>query len=53
LDFSYRKSLGITVIPEMQVLVKATKDTSIEKVREKIRKKSTLDNSTTKLLSSF
>jgi predicted metal-dependent hydrolase len=39
LEFSDRKSLGITVTPEMEVLVKAPKDTSIELVKEKIRKK--------------
>jgi predicted metal-dependent hydrolase len=39
LEFSNRKSLGITVTPEMDVLVKAPTDTSIEKVKEKIRKK--------------
>ena len=39
LEYSERKSLGITVTPEMAVLVKAPNDTSIEKVKEKIRKK--------------
>jgi hypothetical protein len=39
LEYSDRKSLGITVTPEMEVLVKAPLDTSIEKVNEKIRKK--------------
>lgn len=39
LEYSSRKSLGITVTPEMKVLVKAPADTSIEKVKEKIRKK--------------
>lgn len=39
LEFSDRKSLGITVTPEMEVLVKAPTDTSMEKVKEKIRKK--------------
>jgi predicted metal-dependent hydrolase len=39
LEYSDRKSLGITVTPEMDVLVKAPIDTSIEKVKEKIRKK--------------
>ncbi|OJU28190.1 MAG: metal-dependent hydrolase [Sphingobacteriales bacterium 41-5] len=39
LEYSNRKSLGITVTPEMKVLVKAPADTSIEKVKEKIRKK--------------
>lgn len=39
LEYSDRKSLGITVTPEMEVLVKAPVDTSMEKVKEKIRKK--------------
>lgn len=39
LEYSSRKSLGITITPEMKVLVKAPTDTSIEKVKEKIRKK--------------
>ncbi|MCO6497200.1 MAG: M48 family metallopeptidase [Chitinophagaceae bacterium] len=39
LEYSERKSLGITVTPEMEVLVKAPVDTSIEKVKDKIRKK--------------
>ena len=39
LEYSNRKSLGITVTPEMDVLVKAPTDTSVEKVKEKIRKK--------------
>lgn len=39
LEYSNRKSLGITVTPEMEVLVKAPADTSLEKVKEKIRKK--------------
>lgn len=39
LEFSDRKSLGITVTPEMEVLVKAPAGTSIEMVKEKIRKK--------------
>lgn len=39
LEYSSRKSLGITVTPEMKVLVKAPANTSIEKVKEKIRKK--------------
>ena len=32
LEYSDRKSLGITVTPEMEVLVKAPTDTSIERV---------------------
>ncbi len=39
LEFSERKSLGITVTPEMEVLVKAPTGTTIEKVKESIRKK--------------
>jgi predicted metal-dependent hydrolase len=39
LEYSDRKSLGITVNAEMEVLVKAPTDTSMEKVKEKIRKK--------------
>jgi len=39
LEYSARKSLGITVTPEMEVLVKAPIDTPMEKVKEKIRKK--------------
>jgi len=39
LEFSDRKSLGITVTPDLDVLVKAPSDTSIETVREKLRKK--------------
>lgn len=37
--YSDRKSLGITVTPEMEVLVKAPAETSMEIVKEKIRKK--------------
>lgn len=39
LEYSDRKSLGITVTPEMEVLVKAPVATSIEKIRDKIKKK--------------
>jgi len=39
LEYSDRKSLGISVTPEMEVLVKAPIDTSVELVKEKIRKK--------------
>jgi predicted metal-dependent hydrolase len=39
LEYSSRKSLGITVTPEMKVLVKAPAKTSIENVKEKLRKK--------------
>lgn len=37
--YSDRKSLGIAVTPAMAVLVKAPTDTTVEKVKEKIRKK--------------
>lgn len=37
LEFKDRKTLGITVTPEMKVLVKAPELTSAEKVREKIK----------------
>ncbi|HOW39677.1 MAG TPA: SprT family zinc-dependent metalloprotease [Bacteroidales bacterium] len=39
LEYSNRKSLGITVKPDLSVLVKAPVDTSLEKVNEKLRKK--------------
>jgi predicted metal-dependent hydrolase len=39
LQYSNRKSLGITVTPELNVLVKAPTDTSLEKVKERLRKK--------------
>ena len=39
LQYSNRKSLGITVTPELNVLVKAPTDTSLEKIKEKLRKK--------------
>lgn len=39
LEYSDRKSLGITVKPDLEVLVKAPIDTSIEKIKEKISKK--------------
>ncbi|HAD13034.1 MAG TPA: metal-dependent hydrolase [Saprospirales bacterium] len=39
LEFTDRKSLGITVTPETDVLVRAPVGTSLEKVKEKIRKK--------------
>ncbi len=39
LEFSDRKTLGITVTPEMEVLVKAPSTATIEKVKEKVRKK--------------
>lgn len=39
LEYSDRKSLGITVTPDLSVLVKAPVDTSLEKVKEKLRRK--------------
>lgn len=39
LEYSKRKSLGITVTPDLKVLVIAPVDTSLEKVKEKLRKK--------------
>ncbi|MCK9640740.1 MAG: M48 family metallopeptidase [Prolixibacteraceae bacterium] len=39
LEYSDRKSLGITVTPDLDVMVKAPTDASIEKVKEKLRKK--------------
>ena len=39
LEYSSRKTLGITVKPDLSVLVKAPVDTSLEKVKEKLRKK--------------
>lgn len=39
LEYSNRKSLGITVTPESDVLVKAPLDTSINKIKEKLNKK--------------
>lgn len=39
LEYADRKSLGITVTPEMSVLVKAPADASIEKIKEKVRRK--------------
>jgi predicted metal-dependent hydrolase len=39
LEYSNRKSLGITVKPDLSVLVKAPVDTSLEKVQEKLSRK--------------
>ena len=39
LEYSSRKSLGISVTPELLVLVKAPAETSLEIIKEKIRKK--------------
>jgi len=39
LEYSNRKSLGITVMPDLSVSVKAPVDTTIEKIIEKLKKK--------------
>jgi predicted metal-dependent hydrolase len=39
LEYSNRKTLGITVKPDLSVLVKAPVDTTLEKIEEKLRKK--------------
>jgi predicted metal-dependent hydrolase len=39
LDYSNRKSLGITVTPDLYILVKAPFETSLEKVKEKLKNK--------------
>jgi predicted metal-dependent hydrolase len=39
LEYTNRKSLGITVTPDLYVLVKAPVETSLEKVKEKLKKK--------------
>lgn len=39
LTYSQRKTLGITITPDMEVLVKAPLNTSLDKVMEKVRKK--------------
>lgn len=39
LEYSDRKSLGITVTPDLNVLVKAPTDTSLQKIKERLRKK--------------
>ncbi len=39
ISFSKRKTLGITITPEMEVLVKAPEGTSQEKIREKVLKR--------------
>jgi len=39
LEYSERKSLGITITPDLDILVKAPIDTSLEKIKEKVRKK--------------
>ncbi len=39
LEYKDRKTLGITVNPDMEVMVKAPIDASLEKIREKVRKR--------------
>lgn len=39
IEFSDRKTLGITVTPDMDVLVKAPNDSTITKIEEKLKKK--------------
>lgn len=39
LEYSERKTLGITVTPELNVLVRAPIDASLEKIRERLRKR--------------
>jgi len=39
LEYSSRKSLGITITPEMEVLVKAPDGTPIDQIKEKLKKK--------------
>ncbi|MCK9421458.1 MAG: M48 family metallopeptidase [Bacteroidales bacterium] len=39
LTFSDRKSLGITITPDMEVMVKAPRNVSIERIKEKVKKK--------------
>jgi predicted metal-dependent hydrolase len=39
LEYSERKSLGITITPDLEVVVKAPIDASIEKIKEKVRKR--------------
>lgn len=39
LEYSDRKSLGITVAPNLEVFVKAQDGTSLEKIKEKLTKK--------------
>jgi predicted metal-dependent hydrolase len=39
LEYTNRKSLGITVTPDLYVLIKAPAETSLEKVKEKLKKK--------------
>lgn len=39
LEYSDRKTLGISVSPDMQILVKAPVESSLEKVKEKVKKR--------------
>lgn len=39
IEYSERKTLGITVTPDMDVLVKAPNDSTISKIEEKLKKK--------------
>lgn len=39
LEYSNRKSLGITITPDLSVLVKAPIDASLDKIKEKLKKK--------------
>jgi predicted metal-dependent hydrolase len=39
LDFSDRKSLGITITPELEILVKAPVNATLDKIKEKVKKK--------------
>ena len=39
LEYSKRKSLGITVTPDLEVVVKAPVDAPLDKIKEKLRKK--------------
>ena len=50
LKYSTRKSLGITVTPEMEILVKAPFSATLTQVNEKVRKRA-LDIKTTKIFS--
>lgn len=38
-EYSTRKTLGITVTPDLQVLVKAPIDSPLDKIKEKLLKK--------------
>jgi len=39
IEYSNRKTLGIIVTPEMEVLVKAPNDSTLDKIKEKLIKK--------------